>query len=110
MQRDFDTAHKVLGEFREALGSKKKSFILQRSNHSQRIEKYIYRNSPAFESVTALRIENLLGLNKLGITYNRSIDFIAPKVLMAHGDEGRLYSNGLTALNLGIRTGQNMVK
>jgi hypothetical protein len=110
LQRDFNTAHNVLADFREALGSKKKPFILQRSNHSQRIEKYIYKNAPAFESVTALRIENLLGLNKLGITYQRSMDYIAPGVLMGHGDEGRLYSQGgLTALNLGIRTGQNVV-
>jgi hypothetical protein len=43
LQRDFDTAHNVLADFREALGSKKKPFILQRSNHSQRIEKYIYQ-------------------------------------------------------------------
>ena len=110
LQRDFDTAHRVLGEFRDALGSKKKSFILQRSNHSQRIEKYIYRNSPAFESVTALRIENLLGLNKLGITYQRSMDYIAPGVLMGHGDEGRMYTTaGLTGLNLALRTGQSCV-
>jgi hypothetical protein len=110
LQRDFNTAHNVLADFREALGSKKKPFILQRSNHSQRIEKYIYKNAPAFESVTALRIENLLGLNKLRITYQRSMDYIAPGVLMGHGDEGRLYSQGgLTALNLGIRTGQNVV-
>jgi hypothetical protein len=98
----------VLKDFREAVGNKK-PFVLQRSNHSQRIEKYIYKNAPAFESVTALRIENLLGLNKLGITYQRHMDFIAPGVLMGHGDEGRLYNNGLTALNLGIRTGQNVV-
>ena len=110
LQRDFNTAHNVLSDFREALGSKKKPFILQRSNHSQRIEKYIYKNAPAFESVTALRIENLLGLNKLGITYQRHMDYIAPGVLMGHGDEGRLYSQGgLTGLNLGIRTGQNVV-
>ena len=108
LQKDFTTAHNVLKDFREAVG-KKKPFVLQRSNHSQRIEKYIYKNAPAFESVTALRIENLLGLNKLGITYQRHMDFIAPGVLMGHGDEGRLYSNGLTALNLGIRTGQNVV-
>ena len=98
----------MLKDFREAVG-KNKPFVLQRSNHSQRIEKYIYKNAPAFESVTALRIENLLGLNKLGITYQRHMDFIAPGVLMGHGDEGRLYNNGLTALNLGIRTGQNVV-
>lgn len=109
LQRDFDTAHNVLKDFREALGAKK-PFVLQRSNHSQRIEKYIYRNAPAFESVTALRIENLLGLNKLRITYQRSMDFIAPGVLMGHGDEGRLYMQaGLTSLNLGIKTGQNVV-
>jgi hypothetical protein len=108
LQKDFTTAHNVLKDFKEALGNKK-PFVLQRSNHSQRIEKYIYKNAPAFESVTALRIENLLGLNKLGITYQRHMDFIAPGVLMSHGDEGRLYNNGLTALNLGIRTGQNMV-
>ncbi len=110
LQRDFNTAHNVLADFREALGSKKKPFILQRSNHSQRIEKYIYKNAPAFESVTALRIENLLGLNKLGITYQRSMDYIAPGVLMGHGDEGRMYTTaGLTGLNLALRTGQSCV-
>ena len=109
LQKDFNTAHNVLKDFREALGNKK-PFVLQRSNHSQRIEKYIYRNAPAFETIEALRIENLLGLNKLRITYNRHMDFIAPGVLMGHGDEGRLYSTaGLTALNLGIKTGQNVV-
>ena len=109
LQKDFNTAHNVLKDFREALGNKR-DFVLQRSNHSQRIEKYIYRNAPAFETIEALRIENLLGLNKLRITYNRSMDFIAPGVLMGHGDEGRLYTTaGLTALNLGIKTGQNVI-
>jgi hypothetical protein len=60
--------------------------------------------------VTALRIENLLGLNKLGITYQRSMDYIAPGVLMGHGDEGRMYTTaGLTGLNLALRTGQSCV-
>ena len=38
LQKNFDLTHRILGEFREALGSKKKPFVLQRSNHSQRIE------------------------------------------------------------------------
>jgi hypothetical protein len=110
LQKNFNLTHSILKDFREALGSKKKPFVLQRSNHSQRIEKYIYKNAPAFESVTALRIENLLGLNKLGITYQRQMDFIAPGVIMGHGDEGVLSkSAGLTALNLALRTGQNVV-
>jgi hypothetical protein len=38
------------------------------------------------------------------------MDYIAPGVLMAHGDEGAVCSqNGLMAVNLGIRTGQNVV-
>jgi hypothetical protein len=110
LQKNFNLTHRILGEFREALGSKKKPFVLQRSNHSQRIEKYIYKNAPAFETVTALKIENLLGLNKLGITYQRSMDFIAPGVIMGHGDEGRMYTTaGLTGLNLALRTGENVV-
>jgi predicted phosphodiesterase len=110
LQKNFNLTHSILAQFREALGSKKKPFLLQRSNHSQRIEKYIYKNAPAFESVTALRIENLLGLNKLGITYNRQMDFVAPGVIMGHGDEGRMYTTaGLTGLNLALRTGQNVV-
>ena len=99
----------MLKEFRDALG-KTKPFVLQRSNHSDRIEKYLRRNSPAFDSLEVLKIESLLGLNKLRITYNRTIDYIAPGVLMAHGHEGRLYTTaGLTSLNLGIKSGQNMV-
>jgi len=41
LQKNFNLTNKILGDFREALGSKKKPFTLQRSNHSQRIEKYI---------------------------------------------------------------------
>jgi len=109
LQRDLNTTHNILAEFRQALG-KNKPIILQRSNHSQRLERYIGKWAPAFETIEALRIENLLGLNKLRITYNRKMDYIAPGVLMGHGDEGRLYTTaGLTGLNLAIRTGQNVV-
>jgi hypothetical protein len=38
------------------------------------------------------------------------MDYIAPGVLMGHGDEGRMYTTaGLTGLNLALRTGQNCV-
>jgi hypothetical protein len=38
------------------------------------------------------------------------MDFIAPGVLLAHGDEGRMFTEmALLAVNLGIRTGQNVV-
>ena len=109
LQRDLNTAHQVLKDFRQAQGKKKK-FWLQRSNHTQRLEDYIRKFSPAFSVIDVLRIEKLLGLDELGITYNRHLTEIAPNVLLAHGDEGRMFKDsGRTALDLAKRTGKNVV-
>lgn len=109
LQRDLNTAHQVLKDFRQAQG-KKKTFWLQRSNHTQRLEDYIRKFAPAFSVIDVLRIEKLLGLDELGITYNRHLTEIAPNVLLAHGDEGRMFKDsGRTALDLAKRTGKNVV-
>lgn len=109
LQRDLNTAHQVLKDFREAQG-KKKTFWLQRSNHTQRLEDYIRKFAPAFSVIDVLRIEKLLGLEELGITYNRHLTEIAPNVLLAHGDEGRMFKDsGRTALDLAKRTGKNVI-
>lgn len=109
LQKDLNTAKDILGQFREAQGKRKK-FWLQRSNHTQRLEDYIRKFAPAFSVIDALRIEKLLDLDKLGITYNRSLTEIAPNVLLAHGDEGRMFKDsGRTALDLAKRTGKNVV-
>ena len=109
LQRDLNTAKDILGQFRDAQGKRKK-FWLQRSNHTQRLEDYIRKYAPAFSVIDALRIEKLLDLDKLGITYNRSLTEIAPNVLLAHGDEGRMFKDsGRTALDLAKRTGKNVV-
>jgi hypothetical protein len=109
LQRDLNTAHEILKDFRQAQG-KKKTFWLQRSNHTQRLEDYIRKFSPAFSVIDVLRIEKLLGLDELGIIYNRQLTEIAKNVLLAHGDEGRIFKDsGRTALDLAKRTGKNVI-
>lgn len=101
----------LLKEFRDALG-RSKPFIMQRSNHTQRIEKYISKHAPAFSSIDAIKIENLLGYDHkdLNITYKRSLTEITKNVLMGHGDEGKLYNQaGGTALGLALRTGKSFI-
>jgi hypothetical protein len=101
----------LLKEFRSAIG-RSKPFIMQRSNHTIRIEKYISRHAPAFSVIDAIKIENLLGYNDkdIKVTYNRSLTEVAKGVIMGHGDEGRLYNHaGQTALGLATRTGKNVI-
>lgn len=109
LQRDLNTTKDILLSFRQAQGMDKQ-FWLQRSNHTQRLEDYIRKFAPAFSVIDVLKIEALLGLNELGITYNRQLAEIAPNVLLAHGDEGRMFKDsGRTALDLAKRTGKNIV-
>ena len=60
LQRHIIGLKGLLKEFRDSLG-RSKPFIMQRSNHTQRIEKYISKHAPAFNSIDAIKIENLLG-------------------------------------------------
>jgi hypothetical protein len=109
LQKDLNSAKDILKQFRNAQGEHR-TFWLQRSNHTQRLEDYIRKYAPAFSVIDALKIEKLLDLEKMGITYNRSLTEIAPNVLLAHGDEGRMFKDaGRTALDLAKRTGKNVV-
>jgi hypothetical protein len=109
LQRDINTTKDILRMFRDAQGHDK-TFWLQRSNHTQRLEHYIRQYAPAFSSIDVLKIEKLLDLDGLGITYNRALAEIAPNVLLAHGDEGRMFKDaGRTALDLAKRTGKHVI-
>jgi hypothetical protein len=101
----------LLKEFRSALG-RSKPFIMQRSNHTARIERYISKFAPAFSVIDAIKIENLLGYNDkdLSITYNRTLKEFTNGWILAHGDESRLFTEaGKTALNLAMKTGKNVI-
>ena len=101
----------LLKEFRSSLG-RSKPFIMQRSNHTARIERYISKFAPAFSVIDAIKIENLLGNNDkdINITYNRTLKEFTKGWVLAHGDESRLFTEaGKTALNLAMKTGRNIV-
>jgi predicted phosphodiesterase len=108
LQKGIDLTHKVMGEFREALGDK--PFHVQRSNHTDRIENYVSRYAPALSSLRDLEYQTLLGYDTLDIKYHESIYNFAPGWAMAHGDEGSLSRiAGSTALSLARRTGLSIV-
>jgi hypothetical protein len=61
-------------------------------------------------SIKSLEIEQLLGYDKLGVTYLHKMHELMPGWVMAHGDEGALNrAPGATALNLAKRLGKSVV-
>src|SRR4051812_12449475 len=86
------------------------NYEIMRSNHVDRIEKYIAKYAPAFAELPELQIETLLGYDDLGIKYHRKIADIAPGWVLAHGDEGSMIlSPGGTALSLARKVGKSVV-
>ena len=68
LQDSIDQTYNIMADFRDALG-RNKPFIIQRSNHTDRIQTYIRKYAPAFGSLESLKIEELLGYSSLGIQY-----------------------------------------
>lgn len=79
-------------------------------NHDERIETYVARYAPALGALDALRYENLLELDALGVVYHRKPFRIAPGWLAAHGHEGSLSPvSGRTAFNLASQFDQSVI-
>lgn len=109
LQKGLDTTSEILGEFRAALG-KKGEFALSRSNHGERIQKYVGRYAPALASLRALDYRTLLRLDEHGIDYHEEPYEFAPGWVLAHGDEGSLVRTpGGTAMGLARRWGKSVV-
>jgi hypothetical protein len=108
LQRDLDETTRIMGEFREALGDY--PFHLMRSNHGDRIQRYIERDAPALATLRDLKYEKLLGYRDLDITYHNKLWEFAPGWVMGHGDEGPTsrYSGG-TAMSLAKKIGMSVV-
>ena len=108
LQDSMDMTQEIMSAFRKALGNK--PFIIQRSNHTDRIDTYIRKYAPAFASLDSLKIEELLGYDKLGITYLHRMHELLPGWVMGHGDEGSLNRvAGSTALGLAKKLGRSFV-
>lgn len=109
LQDSIDLTHDIMADLRAALG-RNKPFIIQRSNHTDRIETYIRKNAPAFAPLRSLRVEQLLGYSDLGITYLHKMKELVPGWVMAHGDEASLSRTpGTTALGLAKKIGKSVV-
>ena len=109
LQDSIDQTYDVMAKFRAALG-KDKPFIIQRSNHTDRIQTYIRKYAPAFTSLESLKIEELLGYSSLNIQYLHKFKELLPGWVMAHGDEGRsVQVPGSTAMSLAKKLGRSVV-
>jgi len=85
-------------------------FQIKEGNHDLRIDTYLRTQAPALASLRALRIEELLGLRELDISYERNPFKVAPGWVVAHGHEGPLSKlAGQTALGLARRFGASVV-
>jgi hypothetical protein len=109
LQDSIDLTYEIMADFRTALG-RNKPFIIQRSNHTDRIQTYIRKYAPAFGSLESLKIEELLGYDSLNIQYLHKFKELLPGWVMAHGDEGRsIQTPGSTAMNLARKLGKSVV-
>lgn len=109
IQSDLDSTRSVLAAFRNALGTDK-PFHLVRSNHTDRLERYIERKAPAIAALRGFKYQDLVGLKDLKITWHEKMAEIAPGVLLAHGDEGSISQvAGMTGAKLMEATGKSIV-
>lgn len=83
---------------------------LSRSNHDDRLEKYVSQYAPGLSGLPELTTEEFMGLNELGITFHRKPYKLAPNWHMIHGDEvGSSRIAGCTALGAARKLGSNVV-
>jgi len=109
LQSGLDRTHQIMAEFREAIG-KKTPFIVMRSNHADRISKYVSKFAPALSSLRALDYETLLGYEELGIDFKHEPFEFTKGWVLAHGDEGSLIRTPAgTAMNLAKRWNRSVV-
>jgi predicted phosphodiesterase len=109
LQDDIDGLHNLMLDFRNALGWRK-PFIVQRSNHTDRIETYISKYAPALRNLRSTKVEELIGYDELNIQYLHRFKELLPGWVMAHGDEGRAVQvPGSTALSLAKKLGKSVV-
>lgn len=92
LQTQIDATHDLLALFREAVPDA--GFDICYSNHLARFAYSVRTRIPAFRNLRALSIENLFGLDSLGIRYRRELFEVFPGVLAGHGHQW-----GLTAAN-----------
>jgi hypothetical protein len=83
---------------------------VMRSNHSDRLEKYVRTYAPGLADEPELQLERYMRYADLGHHVPPQMWEFAPGWLLAHGDEGGLSQEaGKTALGLARRAGRSVV-
>lgn len=120
LEANLTVVYEVMLGLRNAVGHGK-PFILSRSNHGDRIQKYLSRYAPAMARSSWNKYDRIMGYNghqslltgcdePLDVTYVTKPFQFARGWLMMHGDESSLVqSAGGTALSLARKTGYSVV-
>jgi len=89
LQDEIDRTNEYMRQLRQACP--KARMILLKSNHLDRLKKFLWREAPALNSLRALKLETLLELDKHQIELKP--DFTFKGVLFKHGDLVRKFSS-----------------
>jgi hypothetical protein len=108
LRKDIRDLSEWTENLRKALGDG--PIHISRSNHGDRLQKYVNMYAPALVGFEELEITSLLRYPELGVTYHRKPFEFAPGWVLAHGDEGNLSRiAGSTALNLAKKWGKSVI-
>lgn len=88
LQDEIDQVNVYMKKMRELCPNAR--LILLKSNHLDRLRKYIWNVAPELSGLRCMKINELLELKKYGIEYKDSFSF--KKVLFKHGDIVRKFS------------------
>lgn len=112
--KDIAITHDIVADFRTVLGDDK-PFHMSRSNHGDRLGKYVTKYAPALAEFAApggiLDIPTLVGYGSVGIDFHREPFEFTPGWVLCHGDEGSLSQvPGSTARGLAVnRFGKSVI-
>lgn len=108
LQAEFDRSSMWLSKMRAAIGDAE--FIMQRSNHADRLQKWLQTKGAAVHDLRDLTIERQLNLKDYAVSYHHGDTVVAPGWLIKHGDEGSQSNiGGQTAALLAQRHGMSVV-
>lgn len=89
LQGSLDLTRSMLEDVRRAAPNA--DIRIKEGNHDERFGKYISAYAPALVGLRSSRLDEQLGLEDLGISYERKPFLLSPDVLVVHGHE-RAYS------------------
>lgn len=110
IQENIDLAEEYLKDFRKILPKSEIYYIIKGSNHEERLQKYLWSKAPELTNLRALKLQELLNLEKYNITpiLNKPWIEIGNELVVMHGDLVRKFS-GYTAHGMLDKYGRSVV-